>query len=284
MSPRYLVLFLALPLLAQQPSITNAKLEAIAVMGTLDDSVRQLIARHSSPAWVGYAVTRPAGDRQSCCWDGSGRGCGLESKSGMAQNAAPAAVKLEGVTHTTVLLRAEAGRIGRVRAFSGDCPLDAGGLPLYWLNGVKPDESVAFLARKASSPATEAGGRTVSDEALHALAMHEGKTADAALVRIAKQDPAARVRGQALFWLAQKASNQAQIAIADSIEQDPDTEVKKKAVFALTQLPSGDGVPKLIEVARTNRNLAVRKQAMFWLGQSKDPRALRFFEEVLSSK
>jgi hypothetical protein len=25
----------------------------------------------------------------------------------------------------------------------------------------------------------------------------------------------------------------------------------------------------------------VRKQAMFWLGQSKDPRALKFFEEIL---
>jgi hypothetical protein len=28
----------------------------------------------------------------------------------------------------------------------------------------------------------------------------------------------------------------------------------------------------------------VRKQAMFWLGQSKDPRALKFFEEILSRR
>jgi len=52
-------------------------------------------------------------------------------------------------------------------------------------------------------------------------------------------------------------------------------------VFALQQLPSGEGVPILIQVARANRNPAVRKQAMFWLGQSNDPRALAFFEEVL---
>jgi len=37
----------------------------------------------------------------------------------------------------------------------------------------------------------------------------------------------------------------------------------------------------LIQVARNNRNPAVRKQAMFWLGQSSDPRALAFFEELL---
>jgi HEAT repeat protein len=52
-------------------------------------------------------------------------------------------------------------------------------------------------------------------------------------------------------------------------------------VFALSQLPKDEGVPKLIEVARTNRNPQVRKQAMFWLGQSKDARAVKFFEEIL---
>src|SRR5712664_852346 len=64
--------------------------------------------------------------------------------------------------------------------------------------------------------------------------------------------------------------------------KNPDTEVKKKAVFALSQLPREEGVPKLIEVAQNNRNREVRKQAMFWLGQSHDPRALQFFEKVLS--
>jgi len=52
-------------------------------------------------------------------------------------------------------------------------------------------------------------------------------------------------------------------------------------VFALSQLPKDEGVPKLIELARTNKNAEVRKQAFFWLGQSKDPRAVAFFEEVL---
>ena len=52
-------------------------------------------------------------------------------------------------------------------------------------------------------------------------------------------------------------------------------------MFALSQLPKDEGVPLLIKVARTNTNLEVRKQAMFWLGQSKDPRAIDFFSEVL---
>ena len=60
------------------------------------------------------------------------------------------------------------------------------------------------------------------------------------------------------------------------------SDVKKKAVFALSQLPKDQGVPKLIQAARNNRNKDVRKDAMFWLGQSNDPRALAFFEEVLT--
>jgi hypothetical protein len=35
-------------------------------------------------------------------------------------------------------------------------------------------------------------------------------------------------------------------------------------------------------VARSHRDPAVRKQAMFWLGQSRDPRALAFFEQILT--
>ncbi len=102
------------------------------------------------------------------------------------------------------------------------------------------------------------------------------------MIRTARSDSSARVRGQALFWLAQKAGKKAAGAITKAIEDAPDTQVKKRAVFALSQLPKDEGVPLLIQVARTNRNPAVRKQAVFWLGQSHDPRALAFFEEVLT--
>ena len=78
------------------------------------------------------------------------------------------------------------------------------------------------------------------------------------------------------------AGQKAAALITERIDQDPDTDVKKRAVFALSQLPKDDGIPRLIQVARSNANPAVRKQAMFWLGQSKDPRALAFFQEVLS--
>jgi len=101
------------------------------------------------------------------------------------------------------------------------------------------------------------------------------------LFDLAKSDDNAGVRGQALFWLGQKAGKKATAALSNAIENDPDQQVKKKAVFALTQLPKEEGVPQLIHVAQTNKNPVIRKEAFFWLAQSKDPRALAYFEAVL---
>ena len=116
------------------------------------------------------------------------------------------------------------------------------------------------------------------------FAVSQSREAEAVdtLTGVAKSDSSPEVRGQALFWLAQKAGRKAASAITDAIANDPETKVKERAVFALSQLPKDEGVPKLIDVARTNRNPAVRKQAIFWLGQSRDPRALEFFEQILT--
>jgi HEAT repeat protein len=123
----------------------------------------------------------------------------------------------------------------------------------------------------------------VREHAIFAMTQSKEPQAIPTIIRVAKEDKSARVRGQALFWLAQSAQKQlASEAITNAIENDPDTEVKRKAVFALSQLPNGEGVTKLIEVAKNNRNAAVRKQAIFWIGQSKDPRALEFIEQVLT--
>jgi HEAT repeat protein len=111
--------------------------------------------------------------------------------------------------------------------------------------------------------------------------MHQEPAALERLIAAARDGATTHIRGQALFWLAQRAGQKAVGVISEAITRDPETEVKRRAVFALSQLPKDEGVPLLIQVARTNTNPAVRKQAMFWLGQSKDPRALRFFEEIL---
>ena len=148
----------------------------------------------------------------------------------------------------------------------------------FWLGAARGKAGLPLLQKMAKSdPSSE-----VRSQVAFALSVSHEPDAVMEMIRMAKEDESSHVRGQALFWLAQKAGQKALTAITGAIENDPDTEVKKKAVFALSQMPKDEGVPKLIEVAKTNRNREVRKQAMFWLGQSNDPRALAFFEQVLS--
>lgn len=343
---------------AQQPRVVNTKIETRSAAGGLEKEFRAIVASQTSPAWVGYGVPMIPGERQMCCFnnnDGYARGgcCNLEGRdTGISINSSDrgsisgGTVKLEGPQTMFVLFRLEQKKVDKIRMYSDDCQLDAGGLPFVWLADVKPAENVALLTSFVKSVDLESRGENrIAQNALTALAYQSDPAADRALesfvatdqpeslrrqtafwlgnargktgyellkrmarqdpservrdqvtfalsqskdpgavdemIRMAREDSSTHVRGQALFWLGQKAGKKAEAAITEAIANDPDTEIKKKAVFALSQLPHEQGVPLLIQVARTNMNPAVRKQAMFWLGQSKDPRALDFFEEVL---
>jgi hypothetical protein len=352
------ILLLAPAILAAQGRISNAKTESRSAAQGLEREVNAVVARVDA-GWIGYSVPMVAGHREMCCYDtisDSGACCGrcrLDGGSGVTMDqgdrTSGSRVMLEAPTEFLVLARVDHGRIVRVRTFTPDCDIDGGGMPLTWLNDVRPDESVAWLSALVASAGDDSERRErVTKPGIAAIALHNASAADRALesfvaesqpewlrsdttfwlgtargesgvrvlTRMTAQDPSdkvrdkavfglsvskqpsalktlidaarndqsARVRGQALFWLAHKAGQQAVATITDAIDRDPETEVKKKAVFALSQLPKDEGVPKLIEVARTNKNPAVRKQAIFWLGQSHDPRALKFFEEILTAK
>jgi HEAT repeats len=308
-------LFASAPLAQGQPSLAERFHEQYA---------------QPQPAWIGYTVPTVPGHEQNCNYDN-------DYRQGVRP---PGPVHLEPPDQVQIMFRIQDNRVGKIREISGDCQLDADGVPIRWIRDVNPAESIAFLAAFVTSDSDH-----LRDGAVSAIALHADAAADEALERfaaagqpeslrekaifwmgaargrrgydtlrrivtedasdhvrekaifalsiskepqavdtmiaVAHNDASSRVRGQAVFWLAQKAGKKAVGAISDAIDRDPDTEVKKKAVFALQQLPGGEGVPMLIQVARNNKNPAVRKQAMFWLGQSNDPRALAFFEEVL---
>jgi HEAT repeat protein len=353
---------------ADMPRVENARIERRTLSGPVAEEVKKWADYAVQPQWIGYSVPEVASDHEVCCnnhgnsWNNGGCGmCRLEGSDygvnmtsrGDGENGSTGAgggtVKPEGPRNLVILLRAQERHVMRIRVVSEDCTVDAGGLPLTWLSGVKPAESVAMLREFVHGEDFAERGhdeKRVSEGALTAIALHADDSADRAMesfvrpdereelrrqaafwlgeargkagfaalqkmaksdpssdvrahvafalsvsrepaavdemIRMAKSDDSGHVRGQALFWLAQKAGKKAFGSITSAIEIDPDTEVKKKAVFALSQLPKDEGVPKLIEVAQLNHNPEVRKQAMFWLGQSNDPRALAFFEKVLS--
>ncbi len=340
---------------AQTPRLINAKTEVRAANADFPAQFREIVRNQQAAAWIGYSVPAVQGNHQMCCGsydDDDTSGCGLcrleEGNRGTPINSGSSnpsgVVKLEGSSRLIVFFRLEHTNVGRIRTFSENCELDAGGLSVVWLTGVSASQSVAVLAPFATPSADEdtslasvalaaialtgdpsadslmqsfvapsrpeqlrehtvfwlgaarghAGyellqklGRTDSSDAMRskvafALYVSRDPAAIDEMIRMAKSDKSPHVRGQAIFWIAQKAGQKAISTITAAIENDPNTEVKKRAVFGLSQLPHDEGVPLLIEVAKTNANPAVRKQAMFWLGQSHDPRALEFFEEILA--
>lgn len=278
-----------------QGRLTNARTETRSAAQGLDREMRTVAGR-SGVTWVGYRVPMIAGPRQMCCYDSVGDAgaccgvCRLESGSGVTMTTGAASergarIALEAPTEFLVLARFEEGAVTRIRMFTPDCDVDAGGTALVWLTDVKPDESVGWLSSLIASATRDNEYRNrVAKQAIAALSLHTTRSALTALLSLAKSDRDTRVRSDALFWLAQRAGQEAVAAITDAIANDPETDVKKRAVFALSQLPKDEGVPKLIDLARTNRNPEVRKQAFFWLGQSRDPRAIEFFEEILTRR
>lgn len=291
---------------ARQSRIINGPIAPVAG-GPLAATFQSLVASTTDVAWIGYTVPVKDQDRIMCCWsDGSGSfsgsmaaggapccgSCRIEpatsgtrasettgtpGEAAAASSAGP--VKLEGSDRMLVLVRVANRQLDRVRTFSEDCEIDAGGRTVHLIEAVTAADSVALLASLVRGE-PERKNR-VTTGALAALAQHDEASAAPALTTLAREHTSAAVRGDAIFWLGQLAGRQAAAMITEAIDKDPETEVKRRAVFALSQLPRNEGVPLLIDVARKNTNPAVRKQAIFWLSQSKDPRALDFFAEIL---
>ena len=268
------------------PRLVHARVETRAAAGGLQEAVHRIVSAGTAPVWIGYAVPVD-GSHSMCCWETVDSiettrcpGCRLEGKGSFTfrEHQGDDSANLEADDKFVVLLRADGGRIGRLRVLSWSCALDAGGLPVFWLDDVRPTDSVRLLGALIDDTAAS---RHVLDGALLALATQAEPSALDRLIAAARRDPSPRVREQALFWLSQKAGQRATATIARAVDDDPESQVRQRAVFALSQLPRDDGVPRLITLARTHRDPRVREKAMFWLGQSGDPRALALFEEIL---
>lgn len=347
--------------IAQKPHIVNAKVQELSAANGLKTTVESIVQKENGPLWIGYRIPALAKDRTLCCfgsWDDfrnlAGRccGCNVEVEHGVSMNDSGSNCSgPEPLPYAFVFLRTEsneARRIGKVRVYSPDCQLDFAGLPLFWQEDVKPEQSVELLTSLALSADTEGdyGKKGPGRQVVMAIALHDTPAADQALekliqpaqpirlrenvlfwlavergkkglellrkyvkndpdvrfrkkgtfalsqskepealaelIGIARNDESPKVRGEAIFWLAQIGGRKEAEQITAAIENDPETEVKKKAVFALSQMHGGEGVPLLINLVKTNKNPAVRKQALFWLGESRDPRALDFLEQILT--
>jgi hypothetical protein len=148
---------------------------------------------------------------------------------------------------------------------------------LFWLANARGRSGFEAVRKALQSDPSD----HIREKATFAITVSREPGVNQALIDAARNDRTPHVRSQALFWLAHHAGAQEAAVIVQSARQDPDAGVRRQAVFALQQIPQGEGIPLLIQLARTSTDPKVKEQAMLWLGRSKDPRATKFFEDIL---
>ncbi len=272
-------------LAAQQPRIQNGAVTAQAAGSPFTQSFRSLVGSSADVFWIGYSVPVADGERVMCCFSsgttfvngtvsnasGCCGMCRLENSSGTTmsnrQEAATAAgvIKLEGSDRMVVLYRVENRAVERIRVFSEDCQLDAGGRPVRWLENVRPADSIALLE---SFVAVQGDVRNrVTDGAINAIAMHGDPAADASLDRLVAQNQPESVRKKVTFWLGNSRGRHGYDTLRRVLRDDPSIEVRKSAIFGMSQSKVPESVDALIAIARTDPEPRVRSESLFWLAQ-----------------
>jgi len=267
---------------AAQGRISNARTETRSAAQGLEREVRAAAAR-GGITWVGYRMPMTAGPRQMCCYDtirdASDRDaccgmCQLERGSGVTMNRGDnqtmrgSRITLEPPTEFLILARLEGGAVTRVRTFTPDCDIDAGGLPIVWLSDVKADDSLAWLASLVNAaPDRDERRDRVAKTAIAAIALHSGAAADRVLEGFVAPSRPEWLRSDTAFWLGSERGDAGARLLARMIAQDPTDKVREKVTFALSVSSVPAALTTLVATARDDKSTRVRGQALFWLAQ-----------------
>jgi hypothetical protein len=278
---------------AQQPRIQNGAVTAQPAGSSLTQSFRSLVSSTTDVTWIGYSVPVTDGERVMCCFNGGtsfvngttsdASGCcglcRLENSSGTtmstrSQASLPAGViKLEGSDQMIVLFRITDRAVERIRVFSEDCPLDAGGRPVRWFDNVRPADSIALLESLVGAQPQSDTKNRVTDGAITAIAMHGDPAADASLERLVSRTQPENVRKKVTFWLGNARGQRGYQTLQRVLREDPSIEVRKGAIFGLTQSKVPQAVDTLIATARNDAEPRLRGEALFWLAQKAGEKA-----------
>jgi len=267
---------------AQQPNLTNGKLEPASAAGGLDASLHRIAGTDVGPVWIGYAVplVDSSKPRTICCGnyiigDGSSSCCGacsLESDNYSNGNAQGACIQDTPQTHLVVFLRYSQGQVTRVRAMTPNCGVDAAGLTVHWLTDVRPSDSVAALTALVEGKGTSSE-HYVTDSAIMSLALHADPSADSALSRLVAAEQPEKVREKTAFWLAVERGRSGFPLLQKLAREDSNSSFRSKLAFDLSLSKEPEAIPELIRMLHQDSDGRVRSQALFWLAQKAGKKA-----------
>jgi HEAT repeat protein len=237
----------ALPLAAQPKLLVNAKTDTRSAASGLEREFKAMVSAQPQPSWIGYSV--PAIRSNSL-------GCDYVRDSNSLTSGV---VHLESPDSAIVMFRVDNNQVGQIRTISPYCEIDAGAVPVHWLNDVQPAQSVALL----STFATEREG--FSSSALHAIGMHADGSADQALEKFLAANQPESVRRRAISYVGRRPRGLD--LLKKAIAGDPDSRVREQAVSSLANSRQPEAVELLISIAKSDNDSRLRNQAVSGLGR-----------------
>ena len=265
---------------AQQPQIQNGKVEV-----RKDTAIERAIASVPAagpdlPTWVAWKVPMIAGDRDMCSWysDRTGTLRGTYIDDGVVtmigdtthprpQIAAPSGpVPLEAGTNVVLLARVLEGKVERLRLVGDDCPMDAGGRTVYWLEAVTPAESLRYLTGLAQGPSDRSlygQERTLAESAVRAIAYHRDPAADPVLEQFAAGQRDANLKRQATTYLGSMRGAPGAAALARFLAAEKDIDARRSLIAALGQSQAPAAVDTLRGLLR-DPEARVRSEAAYY--------------------
>ena len=151
---------------------------------------------------------------------------------------------------------------------------------IFWLGQKRSEENANYLKALYSRVKKDA----LKDKIIFSLSQQRGFGNGDWIMNIAL-DPkeSIEMRKQALFWAGQNGA--ATESFASLYDKLTDSEMKEQLIFVLSQRPrDGKALEKLMDIAKTDKDKEMRSKAIFWLGQSRDPRAVKFLEDLITKE
>jgi len=149
---------------------------------------------------------------------------------------------------------------------------------IFWLGQQRSTGNTEFL-RGLYGRLTNAD---LKEKILFSLSQQRGAGNDRWLMDIAvnAREPQ-ELRKKALFWAGQTGVPSSEFA--SLYDRIGDQELKDQIIFVFSQRGrDAAAMDKLFAIARADQDPELRKKAIFWLGQSRDPRAQKFLEDLIN--
>jgi HEAT repeats len=270
------------PARADQSQFVNAKQETRDVSRGFESEVARIATEFPQPAWIAYEVPAVPSNESICCGNYRGDGqeevcrtCTLEKRPDdfsvvKGQNTT---IQLEGSPQLTVLLRVDQRRVMRIRMASPNCTMDAGGLRVVWLTGVRPDDSVGLLAAFVTGKDHREDGDNLAEQSLAAIAHHADRSADIVLTSFVATNQPIWLRDKTSFWLGAARGKHGLTLLEKMAKSDPSPDIRGKVSFALFVSHEPGAVDDIIHMAKDDSDGHVRGQALFWLAQKAGQKA-----------